>query len=93
LVEAEHVVEFVFREAMLPRSVAFCLAGVREELKPLKNHQAALRVLDRGRRKLSRLNAASMSREELHRYIDEFQSLLSDLHRAITSTWFHPDTP
>ena len=93
LVEAERVVEFVFREAILPRSVAFCLAGVREELKPLPNHQAALRVLDRGRRKLSRLDAETMSREQLHRYIDEFQSLLSELHRAIMATWFHPDTP
>ncbi len=93
LVEASVVVEFVFREASLPRSVAFCLRGIREELKPLSNHAAALRVLDRSRRKLGRLGTAMESREALHQYIDEFQALLSALHQAITATWFHPDTP
>ncbi|MDP4916733.1 MAG: alpha-E domain-containing protein, partial [Haliea sp.] len=93
LVEAKQVLEFVFQEPLLPRSVAFCLAEIRTELKPLSNHEKALRTLGRGRRKLARLDPESMSREELHGYIDEFQALLAELHDAITVSWFHPETP
>ncbi|PLW81811.1 alpha-E domain-containing protein [Kineobactrum sediminis] len=93
LIEADLVVEFMFREAILPRSVAYCLSEIRGELKPLNNHGPALRVLDRSRRKLARLDAGAMSREQLHQYIDDFQALLSELHRQITATWFNPHTP
>lgn len=93
LVEAQQVLGFVFQEPLLPRSVAFCLAEIRVELKPLNNHERAMRTLGRGRRKLARLDPERMSREALHVYIDEFQVLLAELHGAITASWFHPETP
>lgn len=90
LVEAESVVEFVFQEPSLPRSVRFCLNGIRQELAPLGNNREALKVLDRARRKLSRFKADSASREQLHRFIDGFQVELNTLSEIISRTWFSP---
>ncbi len=90
LVSADSVVDFVFRDASLPRSVRFCLNGIREELAPLKHNRDALRTLDRCRRKLARFQPASATREELHRFIDRFQGDLNSLSDIITATWFLP---
>lgn len=92
LVEKGQVVDFVLKEPSLPRSVNFCLRGVREELKPLKHNEDVLRLLDRARRKLARFDAEEASREKVHIFIDDFQVLLSDIHRAISSAWFQIDT-
>lgn len=92
VVEAEQAITFVFKEASLPRSVGFCLRGIREELRPLHHPGQALGVLDRARRKLSRLNAERMSPEQLQRYIDQFQGLLGDLHAAVSETWFRVES-
>jgi uncharacterized alpha-E superfamily protein len=88
LVEPDRVVDFVFREPSLPRSVRFCLNGIREDLIPLKNHREALQRLDRSRRKLSRFHPEKASREQLHRFIDQFQGELIDLSESIARTWF-----
>lgn len=87
-VEANSMVDFILRDADLPRSVKFCLNGMREELIPLKNHKSALKLLDRSRRKLSRFDPQASSREQLHLFIDEFQAGLIDLSAEIGSTWF-----
>jgi len=91
LVEADAVVEFVFKERSLPRSVRFCLDGIRQELVPLKNHQDALKVLERSRRSLSRFSPDEARREDLHKFIDCFQIELNTLGTTIISTWFMVD--
>lgn len=87
-VEAGTMVDFVLREATLPRSVKYCLNNMREELTPLRNHKKALKVLDSARRKLSRFDPATRSREELHLFIDQFQAGLFTLNETIDSSWF-----
>jgi uncharacterized alpha-E superfamily protein len=90
LVEADSVVQFVLKEPSLPRSVSFCLNGIREALQPLKHNREVLRVLNRARRRLSRFDPEGASREELHRFIDRFQLELNTLSDAISRTWFAP---
>lgn len=90
-VEANDMVDFVLRDSSLPRSVKFCLNGMREELLPLKNHVDTLKLLDKARRKLSRFDPEARSREELHLFIDQFQALLFTINSTIDSTWFLPD--
>ncbi len=92
LVEKDAVVDFVFAESTFPRSVRFCLRGIREELGPLKNNKAALRVQERARRKLGRFSSEAATREELHRFIDDFQLQINQLHVAIAETWFQADS-
>jgi len=91
LVEVNEVVDFVFLEEALPRSVKFCLNGIRKELLPLKHNREALRVLDRSRRSLSRFHPESSTREELHTFIDAFQANLTTLGAVIDETWFSLD--
>lgn len=92
LVEKESAVDFVFLEPTFPRSLAFCLRGIREELGPLPNHTQTLKVLDRARRKLRHFEAEKYDRDELHAYIDELQVILSQVHVAISDTWFRFDS-
>ena len=93
LVEVNAVVDFVFRDGSLPRSVRFCLDGIRQELVPLKNNTEALKVLDRARRSLSRFNPVKSEREDLHRFIDRFQLELNTLGSIISTSWFMPVKP
>lgn len=88
LVEDNAVVEFVFKERSLPRSVMFCLRGIREEIKPLRNAEQAQKVADHARRRVSRLASVRMPRQRLHVFIDELQLTLNTLNDTITDTWF-----
>ena len=88
LVEKDAAVAFVFLNATFPKSVTFCLRGIREELRPLKRHDEALRAVDRLRRRLPRLGRQGTTREELHQLIDNFQQQLGGLDHAIQHTWF-----
>ncbi len=90
LVEADAVVDFVFCDGSLPRSVKFCLDGIRKELTPLKHNQDALKVLERSRRKLSRFRVDASQPEKLHQFIDRFQVDLNALSDSIGETWFPP---
>lgn len=87
-VEANDMVDFVLRDESLPRSVKFCLNGMREELLPLKHHKVALKLLDQARRKVSRFDPENRSREELHDFIDQCQASLFNIHHTIDTTWF-----
>lgn len=88
IVEKDAAVAFVFLNTTFPRSVAFCLRGIREELRPLKRHDEALRAVDRLRRRLPRLGRHGTTREELHQLIDNFQQQLGGLNYTIHQTWF-----
>lgn len=90
LVEGAAVVDFVLRDRTLPRSVRFCLDGIRRELHPLHNHGGTMRVLDGARRSLSRFQVQGASREELHNFIDRFQLRLNSLSAEIVDSWFLP---
>lgn len=86
-VEAGLAVDFVLRENALPRSVKFCLNGIRSELLPLKNNSGPLKLVNTARRKLSSFDAQECSREELHIFIDQFQLILTNLYNSIDQTW------
>lgn len=88
LVEANQMVDFVFREGSLPRSVRFCLNGIRQELAPLSNSAEAIKDLDRARRSLSRFNPETSTRDDLHAFIDKFQAYVMALSATIIDTWF-----
>lgn len=88
LVEGPEAVDFIFRDGTLPRSLKFCLNGIREELAPMKKNKEALRVIDRSRRSLTRFNPQTAGRRDLHRFIDKFQGNLLALGNEINVTWF-----
>ena len=91
IVEKNAAVDFVFMQATFPRSVRFCIRGIREELKPLSNNKAALRVVERIHRRLRNFEAERMTRPELHAFIDDLQLQINALHQAFQDTWFQPE--
>jgi uncharacterized alpha-E superfamily protein len=90
LPEAASVVEFLFKEPSLPRSLRFCLNGIRSELGQLKNSSSALKQLERARRRLARLNVEAVTPAELHTFIDRVQMDLTGLSECISERWFLP---
>lgn len=92
LPEATQVVEFIFKEPTLPRSLQFCLNSIRGELKQLNNNDAALKALERARRRLKRFNPEKASWEELHQFIDDIQLDLYNLGETITQSWFQVES-
>lgn len=87
-VEKNAAVDFVFMEAIFPRSVRFCIREIREELGEMNNATEALRTIERIRRKLRGFEAVKFTQPELHVFIDELQLLINGLHDAIARTWF-----
>lgn len=90
-VEANSMVDFVLRDDKLPRSVQYCLNGMRKEILPLANHKPVLKLLDMARRKQSRFDPNTASREELHVFVDDIQAGLFNINSTIDSTWFQLD--
>ena len=88
LPEANQVVEFIFKEPTLPRSLQFCLNSIRGELKQLHNNTIPLKALERARRRLKRFNVEKANWEELHQFIDDIQVDLYNLGETIIETWF-----
>ncbi|WP_075999130.1 alpha-E domain-containing protein [Pseudohalioglobus lutimaris] len=88
LVEGAEAVDFIFRDGTLPRSLKFCLNGIREELAPMQNNTAAMKVIDRARRSLSRFDPHKAGRLDMHRFIDKFQANLLALGTEINVAWF-----
>jgi uncharacterized alpha-E superfamily protein len=93
LVERSEAVDFIFSDGSLPRSLKFCLKGIREDLAPLTNNRAALRIIDRSRRSLSRFDPHTAGRRDMHKFIDKFQGNLLALGTEINATWFLTEQP
>ena len=91
-VEPALVLEFLFRDARLPRSYLRCLHGIARALNGLPRSERA----DAARREAVRaLEAADVkalggpeSRAALHGFIDRCQIRLGTLHAALAATYF-----
>ena len=93
LPDSSPVVNFLFKEKTLPRSLAFCLNGLRVELSQLKNSDMAIKEVEKARRRLARLNPDNASWEELHQFIDRIQLDLNSVNARICESWFLPVEP
>ncbi len=91
LLDGTSVAEFVLKQGEHPRSVLYCLRGIREAAKALSNNEEVLRQVERLRRKLRRLHVEELNPKQFHSYIDDFQLLINQLHDLIDDTWFHPE--
>ncbi|MBT8149463.1 MAG: alpha-E domain-containing protein [Gammaproteobacteria bacterium] len=88
IVDPRSVVNFVFKETAHPRSVIFCLRGIREELNTLKNSTSALKAIDIAIEQIIGLNSKRVSRKKLHSSIDKLQLNLGEIHNTIADNWF-----
>jgi uncharacterized alpha-E superfamily protein len=63
---------------------------MRASLERLPRNEAALRVAGRLSRKLLGTQVQDLSQDELHRFVDDLQQDIGDLHDVIAGTWFPP---
>lgn len=89
-VERGAVLRFLFKSSAFPRAVTHCCEGIRASLEHLPRNDAALRVAGRLSRKLLGAQVQTLSQDELHRFVDDLQQDIGDLHQAIAQTWFPP---
>ena len=82
------VLEFLLREPGLPRSYAYCLNAMRRHIRSLPRHKAPLRACDQTAAFLASADLGALDRDSLHRFLDQCQVRLSQLHEAVTETWF-----
>lgn len=90
LPEAAPVVEFLLKEASQPRSLKFCLNGIRSEMGRLRSPKDAMKHLERAQRRLSRFSPTTASPDAMHRFIDRVQLDINDVSNAIAASWFPP---
>jgi uncharacterized alpha-E superfamily protein len=84
------VLEFLFTNDSLPRSLAYCTSRIRSSLRTLPRNQKPLSAINRVIRFLESADVATLKDAELHKFIDNCQRHLSYLDREIDRTYFHP---
>lgn len=93
IVDTSSVVNFVFKESSHPRSVIFCLRGIREELAALNSSARLLDTVDSVIDVLMEFSICNKSHDELHKFIDNLQLQICEIHSLITENWFSYYSP
>lgn len=82
------VIDFLMNDPRLPRSVAYALNSVRNNLRSLPRNDNPLTAVNRMRRELSQTRVHKMPGPELSDYLDQCQVRLSQIHDQIHKTYF-----
>jgi len=88
-VSGPSVLEYLLHGSEFPRSVKHCLDAIAHCLSKIHKPQAARRQLKQLLQELEAVDTRRLKRSSLHRYIDNFQLGISQLHTAIYDTYFH----
>jgi uncharacterized alpha-E superfamily protein len=91
-IEPALVLEFLFKDARLPRSYLRCLNGAARSLRELPRNEEAGSACARAIATLEATDVHALgdpaARTELHAFIDRCQIHLGELHAAIRATYF-----
>ena len=88
-INGEDVADYLMNDLNFPRATAHCLREVRRCFEILPNAETPLRALTHAQRRLDSEDVKLLFREDgLHRFIDELQAELGDIHSSIAQTWF-----
>ena len=88
IVEKNPIVDFLFKTESFPRSIYFCLREISIEIGDKPNRQNVTKLLRSSMRKLRKFDASTLTREQLHEFIDKFQIFLIALNKEFYSSWF-----
>ncbi|HET6472031.1 MAG TPA: alpha-E domain-containing protein [Pseudomonadales bacterium] len=83
------VLEFLFTNDALPRSLAYTTSRIRSSLRSLPRNQKPLSAINRVIRFLDSVDVATLKDADLHTFIDDCQRHLSYLDKEISRTYFH----
>ncbi len=82
------VLKFLLKDKQFPRSFFHALLEVKACLHNLPRNEDAINLLNDVGKKVLRADQAILKQEELHKFIDELQLGLADLHQMISKTYF-----
>ena len=82
------VLEFLLCNPDLPRSYAYCLQALRRLIRSLPRNDLPLRRCNRAVQELSAIDVGKLEGNSLHRFVNDCQVRLGELHEAIEQTWF-----
>jgi uncharacterized alpha-E superfamily protein len=86
------VIAYLLKDEQFPRAIAFCLRELGAALAMLPRNAEPLKKLGDLRRMLARPDLLTLDLADLHRWIDDAQLALGELHGLVEATWFQPST-
>ncbi len=87
-VEAESVVNFIFKETANPRSCIFCLRKIAAEIKELDNASHTIGLLGGAIESVTSFQFSGKKPEALHKFVDKLQEQLAEINNTIDQVWF-----
>lgn len=91
-IQRENVIQYLTHDTRFPRSIAHCLLQLQECAEHLPNFASPLGAMLKLKTLVTDKDVTTLSERSLHRFMDDLQVELADLHRIITHTWFSPVT-
>ena len=86
------VLHFLINDLAFPRSVRYCLHGVRNGAERLPRSTQPMAAIDLLLEKMDSTPLRLLAGKALHDRLDEFQVEIGNIHNAISETWFEPYT-
>ena len=86
------VLHFLINDLNFPRSVRYCLHGVRRGAEALPRGELPVGAVDLLLEKMDNTPLRLLLRDELNARLDDFQVEMGNIHNAISETWFEPYT-
>lgn len=87
-VTPQDVLEFMLHNPYFPRSVLFCLNQMRSLLITIPNSPTMLERIDHSITELNKVQSSDLQGAALHKYIDELQIDLADIHNQFAEQYF-----
>ncbi|WP_455216822.1 alpha-E domain-containing protein [Kaarinaea lacus] len=82
------VLKFLLKDKQFPRSFYHALLEVKVCLQNLPRNEEAIGLLNEVGKKVLRADQAILKQDELHRFIDELQQGLAQIHLVVSKTYF-----
>jgi uncharacterized alpha-E superfamily protein len=84
------VIAYLLKDTQFPRAIAFSSREIGAALAMLPRSGEPIKKLGDLRRMLSLRSLGELSIADLHRWIDDAQLTLNELHALVEATWFRP---
>ncbi|MEM7272764.1 MAG: alpha-E domain-containing protein [Actinomycetota bacterium] len=86
----ESQVAFLLNDAKCPRSVEACLVETGRWLLEIPGHPEAMARCAAAQTRLREARPTELVAGDLHRFSDDLQAAIDEIHEAVTTTWFQP---
>jgi uncharacterized alpha-E superfamily protein len=86
------VLSFLLKNNQFPRSVHRCLYEISECLEFLKDPQQAQNKIDELSRLINKADISGLVHQGLHEFMDEIQKQLAEIHKIVSSSYFHVES-